>query len=252
MRAALALLGRPSRPARPPHRRARRHAGTRRRRAPRCTRTWPTPSSRNDIDLVFCCWPADAGAVGGSSPGRRGGYAEASAALEPQVSGRTPPGDAIMVKGSLGSRMGPIVKALDKPLSPDARCGVGARLTRMLYWLSAFSDTISPLNVLPLHHVPHRRRDDHGAGLRVPVRPDDHRPSAAARRAKASRSAPTGRNRISSPRRGTPTMGGLMILFGIVVSTLLWANPQQSLCLDRARRDARLRRRSASTTTISR
>src|SRR4249920_2770854 len=26
-------------------------------------------------------------------------------------------------------------------------------------------------------------------------------------------------------KKGTPTMGGLMILFGIVVSTVLWANP---------------------------
>src|SRR4249920_1587796 len=26
-------------------------------------------------------------------------------------------------------------------------------------------------------------------------------------------------------KKGTPTMGGLMILFGIAVSTLLWANP---------------------------
>src|SRR5207249_10327154 len=26
-------------------------------------------------------------------------------------------------------------------------------------------------------------------------------------------------------KKGTPTMGGLMILFGIVASTLLWANP---------------------------
>ena len=43
-------------------------------------------------------------------------------------------------------------------------------------------------------------------------------------------------------KKGTPTMGGLMILFGIVVSTLLWANLVQPLCLDRARRDARLRR----------
>ena len=43
-------------------------------------------------------------------------------------------------------------------------------------------------------------------------------------------------------KKGTPTMGGLMILSGLLVSTLLWANPAQSLCLDRARRDARLRR----------
>ena len=43
---------------------------------------------------------------------RRGGYAETAAALEPQVLAAVQPGDAVMVKGSLGSRMGPIVKAL--------------------------------------------------------------------------------------------------------------------------------------------
>ena len=43
---------------------------------------------------------------------RRGGYAEASAALEAEVLGAVRAGDAVMVKGSLGSRMGPIVKAL--------------------------------------------------------------------------------------------------------------------------------------------
>ena len=26
-------------------------------------------------------------------------------------------------------------------------------------------------------------------------------------------------------KKGTPTMGGLMILFGVVVSTVLWVNP---------------------------
>ena len=43
-------------------------------------------------------------------------------------------------------------------------------------------------------------------------------------------------------KKGTPTMGGLMILFGIVASTLLWANPANSYRLDRARRDPVLRR----------
>ena len=33
-----------------------------------------------------------------------------------------------------------------------------------------------------------------------------------------------GRSRIST-KRGTPTMGGLMILSGVTVSTVLWANP---------------------------
>ena len=46
--------------------------------------------------------------------GRRGGYGEDSAALEPLVLSAVGAGDVIMVKGSLGSRMAPIVKALQK------------------------------------------------------------------------------------------------------------------------------------------
>ena len=49
---------------------------------------------------------------------RRGGYAETSAALEPQVLAAIRAGDAVMVKGSLGSRMGPIVKALERRYPP--------------------------------------------------------------------------------------------------------------------------------------
>ena len=43
-------------------------------------------------------------------------------------------------------------------------------------------------------------------------------------------------------KAGTPTMGGLMILSGIVGSSLLWAEPLQRLCLGGAAGDARLRR----------
>ncbi len=46
--------------------------------------------------------------------GRRGGYAGDSAALEAQVLSAIRAGDAVMVKGSLGSRMAPIVKALQR------------------------------------------------------------------------------------------------------------------------------------------
>jgi UDP-N-acetylmuramoyl-tripeptide--D-alanyl-D-alanine ligase len=48
------------------------------------------------------------------STGKRGGYAENSAALESQVVGAIRAGDVIMVKGSLGSRMKTIVSALEK------------------------------------------------------------------------------------------------------------------------------------------
>jgi UDP-N-acetylmuramoyl-tripeptide--D-alanyl-D-alanine ligase len=49
---------------------------------------------------------------------RRGGYAENSAALEPEVLKAITAGDAVMVKGSLGSRMGRIVKALQRRSVP--------------------------------------------------------------------------------------------------------------------------------------
>ena len=63
---------------------------------------------------------------------RRGGYAETSAALEAEVLGAVRAGDAVMVKGSLGSKMGPIVKALHAPvlLARRPRSGVRSRLIR--------------------------------------------------------------------------------------------------------------------------
>jgi len=45
---------------------------------------------------------------------RRGGYAGTAAELESAVVGAIRPGDAVMVKGSFGSKMAPIVKALEK------------------------------------------------------------------------------------------------------------------------------------------
>src|SRR5215510_16253450 len=66
------------------------------------------------IDLVFCCGPL-MGALWEALPSeRRGGYAEGAGALEADVIAAIRPGDAVMVKGSLGSRMGPIVKALER------------------------------------------------------------------------------------------------------------------------------------------
>jgi UDP-N-acetylmuramoyl-tripeptide--D-alanyl-D-alanine ligase len=66
------------------------------------------------IDLVFCCGPLMRNLWDALSTGRRGGYAEDAAALESQVLAAIRAGDAIMVKGSKGSRMKPIVSALEK------------------------------------------------------------------------------------------------------------------------------------------
>jgi UDP-N-acetylmuramoyl-tripeptide--D-alanyl-D-alanine ligase len=71
----------------------------------------------NGVDLVFCCGPLMRSLWEALPSERRGGYAEASAGLEADVLGAVRAGDAIMVKGSLGSKMGPLVKALTRQYS---------------------------------------------------------------------------------------------------------------------------------------
>jgi UDP-N-acetylmuramoyl-tripeptide--D-alanyl-D-alanine ligase len=67
-----------------------------------------------EIDLVFCSGPLMR-ALWEALPSRaRGGYAETAAGLESTVLAAIQAGDAVMVKGSLGSRMGPIVRALER------------------------------------------------------------------------------------------------------------------------------------------
>jgi len=68
----------------------------------------------NAVDLVFCCGPLMHALWQALPASRRGGYAEDSAALEAQVLTAIRAGDVVMVKGSLGSRMAPIVKALER------------------------------------------------------------------------------------------------------------------------------------------
>jgi UDP-N-acetylmuramoyl-tripeptide--D-alanyl-D-alanine ligase len=66
------------------------------------------------VDLVFCSGPLMKALWEALPSSRRGGYAESAAALEPAVLDAVGPGDAVMVKGSLGSKMGPVVKALER------------------------------------------------------------------------------------------------------------------------------------------
>jgi UDP-N-acetylmuramoyl-tripeptide--D-alanyl-D-alanine ligase len=72
------------------------------------------PIAANAIDLVFCCGPLMHSLWQALPASQRGGYAENSAALEAQVVPAIRAGDVVMVKGSLGSRMAPIVKALQR------------------------------------------------------------------------------------------------------------------------------------------
>jgi UDP-N-acetylmuramoyl-tripeptide--D-alanyl-D-alanine ligase len=66
------------------------------------------------IDLVFCCGPMMHNLWDGLSAGKQGGYADSAASLEAQVLAAIRAGDAVMVKGSFGSKMKTIVAALEK------------------------------------------------------------------------------------------------------------------------------------------
>jgi UDP-N-acetylmuramoyl-tripeptide--D-alanyl-D-alanine ligase len=68
----------------------------------------------NHIDLVYCCGPLMRNLWDALSTGKRGGYADSAASLEAQAVGAIRAGDAIMIKGSLGSKMKTIVQALEK------------------------------------------------------------------------------------------------------------------------------------------
>jgi UDP-N-acetylmuramoyl-tripeptide--D-alanyl-D-alanine ligase len=68
----------------------------------------------NRIDLVYCCGPLMRNLWDELSTGKRGGYADSSAGLEAQLMPAIRAGDAIMVKGSLGSKMKTVVNALEK------------------------------------------------------------------------------------------------------------------------------------------
>jgi UDP-N-acetylmuramoyl-tripeptide--D-alanyl-D-alanine ligase len=72
----------------------------------------------HSVDLVYCSGPLMKSLWDALPSERRGGYADDSAALEPIVLKAITVGDAVMVKGSLGSRMGRIVKALQRRAVP--------------------------------------------------------------------------------------------------------------------------------------
>ena len=73
------------------------------------------------VDLVYCAGPLMKSLWDALPSERRGGYADSAAALEADVLAAVGAGDAVMVKGSLGSRMGPIVKALRRRYARPAQ-----------------------------------------------------------------------------------------------------------------------------------
>jgi UDP-N-acetylmuramoyl-tripeptide--D-alanyl-D-alanine ligase len=85
------------------------------------------PIVDNAVDLVFCAGPLMAALWEALPSSRRGAYAASAEELEPDVLRAVNAGDVVMVKGSLGSRMGPIVKSLVRRYpSPAAAAGASA------------------------------------------------------------------------------------------------------------------------------
>jgi UDP-N-acetylmuramoyl-tripeptide--D-alanyl-D-alanine ligase len=75
------------------------------------------------IDLVLCCGPNMRHLYDALPPDKRAAWAPTSIDLVAHVLATLRPGDAVMVKGSLGSRMAPIVEAIKKRFAPPGAGG---------------------------------------------------------------------------------------------------------------------------------
>ena len=94
----------------------------------------------------------------------------------------------------------------------------------MLYWLADFSSTISVFNVFRYLTVRTGGSMFTAAAFVFMFGPwiIDH---LRVRQGKGQPIREDGPESHLVTKRGTPTMGGLMILSGVTVSTVLWANP---------------------------
>ena len=210
------------------------------RRAPQLHRGLADAVIANAVDLVFCSGPLMRSLWEALPSERRGGYAEASAALEAEVLGAVRAGDAVMVKGSLGSQDGPDRQGADArntPVTTPPRRRHKA--DPMLYWLADLSGTLSFFNVFRYLTV-----RTGGAMMTALVFVFLFGPWIIDKlRVMQGKGQPI---RADGPKShfvkaGTPTMGGLMILIGDRGLDRAVGQSAQPLRLGRARGHARLR-----------
>ncbi|MGH6791276.1 MAG: UDP-N-acetylmuramoylalanyl-D-glutamyl-2,6-diaminopimelate--D-alanyl-D-alanine ligase [Methyloceanibacter sp.] len=71
------------------------------------------------VDVVFACGELMGSLYQALPAGRRGAYAKTAEELAPMLMEAVGPGDVIMVKGSLGSRMAPLVEALKRRFAAE-------------------------------------------------------------------------------------------------------------------------------------
>ncbi len=245
--------GRPSRCSAPPRRRA--PAGGSRcwatcansvRTRRRCTRALHDDILANAVDLVFAAGPLCRGLFESLPSGLRGLWGETAPVIEEPLAETIRAGDVVMVKGLQREPHGSRRRRSERPLrrragppAPARRCSIsrcprrrtapavsalrGPLRTPMLTWLTELSGYFSPLNLF--RYLTFRTI---GATATAAFFVFFFGPSIiAALRLKQGKGQPI---RLDGPqshlltKKGTPTMGGLMILSGLVVSTLLWAN----------------------------
>ena len=72
------------------------------------------PIAANHVDLVFACGEQMRALWDALPAAQRGGYAENSMALAPQLLSCLKDGDTVLVKGSNGAKMSLIIDALKK------------------------------------------------------------------------------------------------------------------------------------------
>ena len=113
----------------------------------------------NHVDLLFGAGPLTRALYDAAPEAMRAAWAERSSALADEVAKALRAGDVAMVKGSNGSRMGPLVAALREHF---ARPGAG-RLRRHADLALRLVRASGRLPPLPLADLPHPRRGGHGA-----------------------------------------------------------------------------------------
>ena len=92
-----------------------------------CIRSLPKFIDAAEVDVVYACGEMMRGLYEALPASRRGAYAKTSEQLAPLLTKGVGAGDVVMIKGSFGSRMAPLVEALQRhfqaagarPLEPD-------------------------------------------------------------------------------------------------------------------------------------
>jgi UDP-N-acetylmuramyl pentapeptide synthase len=79
------------------------------------------PMDAAKVDVLYAAGPLMANLWARVAESRRGAYAESSDGLRDVLLKALKPGDVVMIKGSLGSRMGPLVEAIRAAHPPLAK-----------------------------------------------------------------------------------------------------------------------------------